>query len=106
MQQHISKAITRQSAAIQMALEHYNKLAPKQSPPRPILKYVEIAGYGWLREFELLRCNHPDIVNEPWTIPSNREMRSWYYKVKATHSEIHCLNVEIPHLQAWITYEH
>ncbi|KAG0695487.1 hypothetical protein DFH29DRAFT_880019 [Suillus ampliporus] len=55
MRKYISKAITRRSAAIRNALEKYNKLAPLQTPPRPILDYAEVVGYATLGEFTLLK---------------------------------------------------
>ncbi|KAG1847698.1 hypothetical protein F4604DRAFT_1594296 [Suillus subluteus] len=45
MCQQISNAITRHSIAIRNALEHYNQLAPLQSPPRDILKFSEVVSY-------------------------------------------------------------
>ncbi|KAG2336047.1 hypothetical protein BDR05DRAFT_978864 [Suillus weaverae] len=105
MRKHISKAITRCSAAIRSALEKYNKLAPLQNPPRPVLDYSEIVGYASLGEFLLLKHSRHNILMKPWTISANREMAMKYFKLVRLHEEIVWLNVEIKRLQSWVEHE-
>ncbi|KAG1877380.1 hypothetical protein F4604DRAFT_1880377 [Suillus subluteus] len=105
MRKHISKAITRRSAAIRSALEKYNKLAPLQNPPRPVLEYSEIVGYASLGEFSLLKHSRHDILTKPWTVSANCEMAMKYFKLVRLHEEIVRLNVEIKRLQSWVEHE-
>ncbi|KIJ60974.1 hypothetical protein HYDPIDRAFT_97749, partial [Hydnomerulius pinastri MD-312] len=105
LQQHISNAITKRSLAIRTALDKYNELAPLQRPPRPTLEYSEIASYGWLGEFELLKHSHHDILSKPWASKANREIATKYFKIVRAREEITRLNVEIGRLHAWIDYE-
>ncbi|KAI6097652.1 hypothetical protein EV401DRAFT_1895465 [Pisolithus croceorrhizus] len=105
MRKHISKAISRRSAAIRAALERYNKLAPRQRPPRPKLDYAEVIGYSLLGEFSLLKHSHYEILEKPWALPDNREMMMKYYKLQRSQEEITRLNVEIRRLQAWLDFD-
>ncbi|KAG1856478.1 hypothetical protein F4604DRAFT_1590377 [Suillus subluteus] len=98
-------AIARRSAAIRSSLEKYNKLAPLQTPPRPILDYSEVVGYATLGEFSLLKYSRHDLLSKPWAVPDNREMAARYFKVVRSHEEITRLNVEIRHLDAWVEYD-
>jgi hypothetical protein len=105
MRKHISKAITRRSAAIRTALAAYNKLAPVQKPPRPTLEYSEVASYAFLGDFELLKYSRYDVTDKPWTSALNREVAIKYFKVIRAHEEIYRLNVEIPRLAEWVDHE-
>ncbi|KAG1880935.1 hypothetical protein F4604DRAFT_1879866 [Suillus subluteus] len=105
MRKYISKAITRRSSAIHTALDRYNKLAPLQVPPRPILDYAEVVGYAALGEFTLLKHSHHDLLTWPWATPENREMATKFFKVLHSHEEITRLNVEIGRLHAWMEFE-
>ncbi|KAI0037789.1 hypothetical protein FA95DRAFT_1506476, partial [Auriscalpium vulgare] len=105
MRKHISSAITRRSAAVRTAVNTYNRLAPLQEPPRRILPYSEIANYGWLGEFDLLKESRHDVLEKPWTQPANREALTKYLKTHRAREEIHRLNVEIPRLHAWLDAE-
>jgi hypothetical protein len=78
-----------------MALDCYNKLAPRQKPPYPKLKYFDVIGYSTLREFSLLKTSHPDMLTKPWAQPANHEMSMTYFKVIQSKEEIIHLNVEI-----------
>ncbi|KAF8126588.1 hypothetical protein EV363DRAFT_1401744 [Boletus edulis] len=102
MRRHISKALTRRSAAIRTALDRYNKLAPRQKPPRPKLEYSEVIGYSALGEFSLLKISRSDVLSKPWAQPANREMLIKYFKVLRSKEEITRLNVEIRRLAAWV----
>ncbi|KAI6015494.1 hypothetical protein BKA83DRAFT_4498752 [Pisolithus microcarpus] len=105
MRKHISKAISRRSAAIRAALERYNKLAPRQRPPRPKLDYAEVIGYSLLGEFSLLKHSRYEVLEKPWALPDNREMMMKYYKLQRSQEEITRLNVEIRRLQAWVDFD-
>ncbi|KAF8235935.1 hypothetical protein L208DRAFT_1023498, partial [Tricholoma matsutake] len=105
LQKHISKAIARCSSAIHTALEKYNKLAPLQKPPRPVLEYSDMASYSWLGEFDLLKHSHTDTMHKPWSVPGNCEVANKYFKVVCAHEEINRLNMEICRLDAWVKYE-
>jgi hypothetical protein len=88
MRHHISKAITRRSTSLRAALTRYNKLAPLQDTPHPILEYSEVAGYSWLGDFELLRHSRHDVTSKPWSMRSNREVAVKYFKVLHACEEI------------------
>jgi hypothetical protein len=88
-----------------MALDKYNKLAPLQVPPRPILDYAEVVGYAALGEFTLLKHSRHDLLMRPWAIPENCEMAAKFFKVLCSHEEIMRLNVEIGRLHAWMEFE-
>ncbi|KIK12282.1 hypothetical protein PISMIDRAFT_18846 [Pisolithus microcarpus 441] len=105
MRKHISKAISRRSAAICTALEQYNKLAPRQRPLCPKLDYAEVIGYSLLGEFSLLKHSCYEVLEKPWALPDNREMMMKYYKLQRSQEEITRLNVEIRRLQAWVDFD-
>ncbi|KAI6000026.1 hypothetical protein EDD15DRAFT_2362606 [Pisolithus albus] len=105
MHKHISKANSRRSAAIRAALERYNKLAPRQRPPRPKLDYAEVIGYSVLGEFSLLKHSRYEVLEKPWALPDNREMMMKYFKLQRSQEEITRLNVEIRRLQAWLDFD-
>ena len=105
MRKHISKAITKRSSAIRMALEKYNELAPLQNPPRPTLLFSDVASYSWLTDFDLLKYSCTDIMQKPWSVPANHEVANKYFKVLRAHEEIHRLNIEVRRLDAWVVHE-
>ncbi|KAG0693580.1 hypothetical protein DFH29DRAFT_985458 [Suillus ampliporus] len=53
----------------------YNKLAPLQDPPHPVLDYFEVVEYSSLGEFSLLKhsCHH--ILTKPWLLSANHMKR-------------------------------
>jgi hypothetical protein len=105
LRKQISKAIVRRSAAIRNALDKYNRLAPLQTPPRPTLQYADIAAYGWLGEFDLLKHSRYDTLKKPWAIPANREFAIKHFKILGARAEIHRLNIETRRLEAWAFHE-
>lgn len=105
LRKHISQAITRRSAAVRTALEKYNQLAPLQDPPRPTLSYSEIASYGWLNDFDLLKYSRHDILKRPWANPAYREFSNKFFKIIRAREELVRLNVEIARLRAWVDHE-
>lgn len=105
MRKHISKSLSKRSGAIRSALEQYNKLAPRQTPPRRTLDYNEVIGYATLGDFTLLKTSHTEILSKPWAVPANREMLTKYFKIRRSYEEIERLNVEVRRLAAWIDYD-
>jgi hypothetical protein len=105
LRKHISNAIVRRSAAVRASLEWYNKLAPLQTPPCPVLEYAKVASYGWLGDFALLKISRHDILTKPWTVPANRDISRKHFKVLRAQEEMYRLNIEVRQLQAWIDEE-
>ncbi|KAF8447614.1 hypothetical protein L210DRAFT_3609890 [Boletus edulis BED1] len=105
MRKHISKALTRRSATIRAAIERYNKLAPRQKPPRPKLEYTEVIGYASLGDFALLKTSRSDILTKPWVVATNRELMMKYFKVLRSREEIDRLNVEVHRLAIWVDFD-
>ncbi len=105
MRQHISKALVRRSAAIKASLDRYNKLAVKQKPKRPIVDYSEVASWCLIGEFELLKDSRYGILQQPWSLPSNRDIMTKYFKTMCARTELVRLNVEIARLQDWVDRE-
>ena len=91
--------------AVRHALERYNKLAVKQSPPRPVLQYSEVLSYATLGDFDLLKHSRHDVLARPWSNTMHRQMAVKYFKLLRAHEEINWLNVEVRRLQAWIDSE-
>lgn len=96
MCKHISKVIMCRSAAICMALDHYNNLAPCQKPPCPKLEYSDGIGYRILGKFMFMK---------PWAQPANHEMSMKYFKVLWSKEEIIHLHVKVSHLATWIDHD-
>ncbi|KIM57629.1 hypothetical protein SCLCIDRAFT_57162, partial [Scleroderma citrinum Foug A] len=105
LRRQISKAIVRRSAAVRNALERYNKLAVKQSPPRPTLQYSEVLSYATLGNFDLLKHSRHEVLARPWSNTMHRQMAVKYFKLLRAHEEITQLNVEVRRLQAWVDSE-
>ncbi|KAI6012899.1 hypothetical protein BKA83DRAFT_4063727, partial [Pisolithus microcarpus] len=105
MRKHLSKAITRRSTTICTALERYNKLAPRQCPPRPRLDFADVIGYSTFGEFELLKYSRYNILEKPWMKPLNREMSMKFFRLVRSREEIERLNVEVRRLQAWVDFD-
>ncbi|KAI0043066.1 hypothetical protein FA95DRAFT_1631889 [Auriscalpium vulgare] len=105
LRKHISHAITRRSGAVRTALEQYNELAPLQTPPRPVLKYSEVADYSWLADFDLLKESRSEVLEKPWSKPANREAAVKHFKIKRAREELDRLNVEAARLHAWVDSE-
>ncbi|KIK11521.1 hypothetical protein PISMIDRAFT_122534 [Pisolithus microcarpus 441] len=105
MRKHLSKVITRRSTTIRTALERYNKLAPRQCPPRPRLDFVDVIGYSTFGEFELLKYSRYNILEKPWMKLLNREMSMKFFRLVQSRKEIERLNVEVRWLQAWVDFD-
>ena len=87
------------------ALERYNKLAAKQSPPRPVLQYSEALSYAALGDFDLLKHSRHHVLARPWSNTMHRQMAVKYFKLLRAQEEINRLNVEVRRLQAWVDNE-
>ena len=87
------------------ALERYNKLAVKQSPPRPVLQYSEVLSYAALGDFDLLKHSRHHVLARPWSNTMHCQMAVKYFKLLRAHEEINWLNVEVRRLQAWVDNE-
>lgn len=105
MRKHIGDAIARRSKAVRNAVDKYNKLAPIQKPPRPIIQYSAVAAYSWLGEFELLKESRQDVLEKPWAVQTNREMMTKFYKLRRAHEEILRCNIEARRLSTWVRDE-
>ncbi|TFK46595.1 hypothetical protein OE88DRAFT_1638090, partial [Heliocybe sulcata] len=101
----IAKALQRRSEAIKHALQSYNTLAAKLSPPRPLLSWKQIVDYSFLGEFELLRLSRDDIREKPWAQPANREATIKYLQLQRAHEEIERLNAEMRRLRTAVRDE-
>lgn len=90
-----------------MALNKYNTLATLMQPAVPSLQWKDIVSYGFISEFELIKHAHSqaDITNEPWTVPTNCEIASKYFKIIWAHEELIQLNMEIHRLHTSICNE-
>ncbi|KAI6006140.1 hypothetical protein EDC04DRAFT_2550530, partial [Pisolithus marmoratus] len=91
--------------AVQNALERYNKLAMKQSPPQPMLQYSDVLSYTTLGDFDLLKHSWHAILARLWSNTMHHQMAIKYFKLLRAHEEINWLNVEVRQLQAWVDNE-
>ncbi|KIK17516.1 hypothetical protein PISMIDRAFT_15072 [Pisolithus microcarpus 441] len=95
LQKHIAKALQTRSAAIKVALNHYNKCALVVQPPRQTLRWEEVVEYAFLADFDLLRDMREDISQRPWAHPTARFALDTFFKMRRAEEEITCLNIEI-----------
>ena len=105
MRKHIAKALQTRSAAIKVALEHYNKCAVAMRPSRPTLKWEQVIEYTFLSDFDLLRDTREDISQRPWAHPTARFALDTYFKMCRAQEEIQRLNVEIRRVITYIRDE-
>jgi hypothetical protein len=105
MHKHISKAITHHGTTLHKVLDKYNVLTPRQDLPQPRLQHADIANYGWLADFDLLKHSRHDIQNKPWAMQGHREVSIEHFKVVRAREEIKHLNVEIRRLHTWVDDE-
>lgn len=105
MRKRISKAIAKYSPAICTALNKYNELALFQNPPWPLLQYSDVASYHWLGNFDL-KYSHTNIMWKLWTVPTNHEVANKYFKMLQAQEEIHCFNMEVRRLNAWVRHKY
>ncbi|KAL1740504.1 hypothetical protein HDZ31DRAFT_47382, partial [Schizophyllum fasciatum] len=105
LRKHIAANLSKRSEAIRAVLAKYNELAPKQDPPRPRIQYSDIVSYAFIGEFQLLKYSKHDILQRPWSVPSNRQMADKYHKIKRAKEEIIRSRVEARRLRRWIDQE-
>jgi hypothetical protein len=96
------QALSCRCAAIHNAISCYNDLAPVQKLPRPLLVYSKVVDYCIFSEFEILKHSDHDILSKEWAILANRQAANKYFKIEHAKEEIHCYNVEVTHMQAWV----
>lgn len=101
LRKHIAMALQACSQAICGALEQYNTAASLVSPPHPHLSWNDVVKYAFLADFDLLCESRQDVCDCPWSKPAFHVMMDQYFKLQCAQKEIHCLNIEIPHV---ITY--
>ncbi|KAG2152785.1 hypothetical protein DEU56DRAFT_868810 [Suillus clintonianus] len=102
LRQQIGKALQRRSEAIRNAIIRYNTQAAGLNPPRPNISWKDIADYGFLGEFDLLRHSRDDIRSSDWSKPGHREATTKYFKLHRAREEITRLNVEVRRLRTAI----
>ncbi|EIW82668.1 hypothetical protein CONPUDRAFT_51967, partial [Coniophora puteana RWD-64-598 SS2] len=107
MRMSISKAVERRSTAVRTALANYNKLAATMDPPAVKLTWREIIDYSFSSELDILKHSffQPDVRDQPWAKPVNRDIATKYFKTVRAREEINRLNVEARRLHAWIIKE-
>ena len=88
--------------AILNVIDRYNALAPLQTPPRPILVYLEVVDYCNFSKFKILKHSDHDILTKDWANLTNRQAANKYFKILCAEEEIHCCNVKVAHLQVWV----
>ncbi|KAL1673038.1 hypothetical protein EV122DRAFT_271001 [Schizophyllum commune] len=105
LRKHIAHNLVKRSEAIRSVLAKYNNMAPNQEPPRPRIEYRDIVSYAFLGEFELLKHSKHNILQRPWSSPSNRQMADKYHKVKRAKEELIRSRVEARRLRHWVDQE-
>jgi hypothetical protein len=91
--------------AIRNAINRYNELACLQKPPHPMLRYSEVVDYCTFSEFEILKHSEHDVLSKDWAVLVNRQAANKFFKIKRAKGEVHCCNIEVAHLQAWVNVE-
>ncbi|KAG2112534.1 uncharacterized protein F5147DRAFT_744450 [Suillus discolor] len=102
LHQQIGKALQCRSDAIRNAINCYNTQAAALNPPRPKISWKDIADYGFLGEFDLLRYSRNDIRSSDWSKPGHREATTKFFKLCRACEEITRLNVEVCRLHTSI----
>ncbi|KAG1877138.1 hypothetical protein C8R48DRAFT_591361, partial [Suillus tomentosus] len=102
LQQQISKALQRRSETFWKAITRYNIQAAALNPPHPKISWKDIAEYGFLAKFDLLRHSCTDIRSNHWAKPAHREATTKYLKLLRAREEIVRLNIEIRRLRTAI----
>ncbi|KAG1887724.1 hypothetical protein F4604DRAFT_1674896 [Suillus subluteus] len=88
LQQQISKALQQNSETIRKAITRYSVQAAALNPLHPNISWKDIAEYGFLAEFDLLRHSRVDIRSDDWAKPAHREAMTKYFKLLRAHEEI------------------
>ncbi|KAL5514583.1 hypothetical protein ACEPAG_1899 [Sanghuangporus baumii] len=99
----ISKALQTRSEAIRTALKAFNASAGVLG--RPTLELSTVLDYVFLGQFDLLRGSRHDVLSKPWSRQVERMAMTTYFKLKRSHEEVVCVEVEIRRLKAHIEQE-
>ncbi|KAG2352683.1 hypothetical protein BDR07DRAFT_1454895 [Suillus spraguei] len=102
LRQQLGKALQRRSDAIRNAINRYNTQAAALNPPRSKISWKDIADYGFVAEFDLLRYSRNDIRSSAWSKPGHREATTKFFKLCRAREEITRLNVEVRRLRTAI----
>ncbi|KAG2053734.1 hypothetical protein BDR06DRAFT_982611 [Suillus hirtellus] len=105
LQKHIGRALQACSAAIRMALNHYNTAACALSPPHPSLSWDEVVEYAFLSDFDLLQDAHQDVSQHAWATPTSRLAMDMYYKMQHAREEIQQLNIKVKRMVTYLQDE-
>ncbi|KAJ7488678.1 hypothetical protein B0H11DRAFT_1693497, partial [Mycena galericulata] len=105
MRKHIAKALQARSKGAKSAIGRYNVAAIAIYTPIPLLDWEQVANYGFLSDFDLLRDTRDEIRSRPWTRPAYRLAMDKYFKAIRVCEEIKRLNIEIKHVITWIDDE-
>ncbi|KIM63083.1 hypothetical protein SCLCIDRAFT_87785, partial [Scleroderma citrinum Foug A] len=107
----VTSSVNKFLKLLQNALERYNKLAVKQSPPQPVLQYSEVLSYATLGDFDLLKHSRHNVLARLWLNTMHHQMAVKFFKLLMrqpklrAHEEINWLNVKVRQLQAWVDNE-
>ncbi|KAG2364356.1 hypothetical protein BDR07DRAFT_1279935, partial [Suillus spraguei] len=88
--QQISKALQWHFETIQKAIACYNIQAAALNLLHPNILWKDIAEYGFLAKFNLLRHSCVDIRSDDWAKPAHQEAMTKYFKLLQAHEE-NCL---------------
>ncbi|KZT06567.1 uncharacterized protein LAESUDRAFT_759387 [Laetiporus sulphureus 93-53] len=92
---HIVKSLQTRCKAIHNAVDTYNALAVKMTPPRPTLDWNKVTHYTFLEEFNLLRDTGNILHEKPWAHPAVCAVMKQANRLARAHEELEHLNVEI-----------
>jgi len=91
--------------AICNVIDRYNALAPLQTPPHPILVYLEVVDYCNFSKFEILKHSDHNILTKDWANLTNRQAANKYFKILRAEEEIRRCNIEVARVQVWVDVE-
>ncbi|KAI6094284.1 hypothetical protein EDD16DRAFT_1699072 [Pisolithus croceorrhizus] len=95
LRKHIAKALQTHSAAIKVALDHYNKCALAMRPPHQTLHWEQVVEYAFLANFDLLQDTRENVSQHPWVHPTVCFAMDTYFKMCRAEEEIERLNEKI-----------
>ncbi|KAF7300328.1 hypothetical protein HMN09_00916100 [Mycena chlorophos] len=105
MRQHIAKAISSGSNALQNALGEYNEAAEELGEGHPQLTWTQILEMGVLEDFDLLRLGREDIRDAAWAQPGARVAMDLHFRLLRAKEEVVRCNVEIKQFSTWMKEE-
>jgi hypothetical protein len=101
MRQNIRHNLSRRGRAIESAINKYNNLAAKLTPPKPPVEWKKINEYEFLQDFALLADCRPEILTKKWANNAVRFAMRQQLKVARAAEEITRCEVEA---RRWVTY--